>query len=400
MADESTMEKLNKTPLGVGRVDGAVEIKSPNDEELEAPADFTSPEVLYQELIASIRRYHPSDDISMIEKAYHVADDFHKEQKRKSGEPYIIHPLCVAIILADLEMDKETIAAGILHDVVEDTVMTLDELGKEFGEEVALLVDGVTKLTQLSWSMDKMELQAENLRKMFLAMAKDIRVIIIKLADRLHNMRTLQYMKPEKQKEKARETMEIYAPIAHRLGISKIKIELDDLSLKYLQPDVYYDLAEKISLKKDARESFVKSIVDEVQEHLNEAVIVAKVDGRVKHFFSIYKKMVNQNKTLDQIYDLFAVRIIVDSVKDCYAALGVIHELYKPIPGRFKDYIAMPKPNMYQSLHTTLIGSNGQPFEIQIRTYEMHRTAEYGIAAHWKYKESGSGQVAAGKRRS
>ncbi len=397
MADESTMEKLNKTPLGVGRVDGAVEIKSPNDEELEAPADFTSPEVLYQELIASIRRYHPSDDISMIEKAYHVADNFHKEQKRKSGEPYIIHPLCVAIILADLEMDKETIAAGILHDVVEDTVMTLDELGKEFGGEVALLVDGVTKLTQLSWSMDKMELQAENLRKMFLAMAKDIRVIIIKLADRLHNMRTLQYMKPEKQKEKARETMEIYAPIAHRLGISKIKIELDDLSLKYLQPDVYYDLAEKISLKKDARESFVKSIVDEVQEHLNEAAIVAKVDGRVKHFFSIYKKMVNQNKTLDQIYDLFAVRIIVDSVKDCYAALGVIHELYKPIPGRFKDYIAMPKPNMYQSLHTTLIGSNGQPFEIQIRTYEMHRTAEYGIAAHWKYKESGSGQVAAGK---
>ena len=396
MADESTMEKLNRTPLGVGRVDGAVEIKSPNDEELEAPADFTSPEVLYQELIASIRRYHPSDDISMIEKAYHVADNFHKEQKRKSGEPYIIHPLCVAIILADLEMDKETIAAGILHDVVEDTVMTLDELGKEFGGEVALLVDGVTKLTQLSWSMDKMELQAENLRKMFLAMAKDIRVIIIKLADRLHNMRTLQYMKPEKQKEKARETMEIYAPIAHRLGISKIKIELDDLSLKYLQPDVYYDLAEKISLKKDARESFVKSIVDEVQEHLNEAAIVAKVDGRVKHFFSIYKKMVNQNKTLDQIYDLFAVRIIVDSVKDCYAALGVIHELYKPIPGRFKDYIAMPKPNMYQSLHTTLIGSNGQPFEIQIRTYEMHRTAEYGIAAHWKYKESGSGQVAAG----
>ena len=396
MANESTMEKLNKTPLGVGRVDGAVEIKSPNDEELEAPADFTSPEVLYQELIASIRRYHPSDDISMIEKAYHVADNFHKEQKRKSGEPYIIHPLCVAIILADLEMDKETIAAGILHDVVEDTVMTLDELGKEFGGEVALLVDGVTKLTQLSWSMDKMELQAENLRKMFLAMAKDIRVIIIKLADRLHNMRTLQYMKPEKQKEKARETMEIYAPIAHRLGISKIKIELDDLSLKYLQPDVYYDLAEKISLKKDARESFVKSIVDEVQEHLNEAAIVAKVDGRVKHFFSIYKKMVNQNKTLDQIYDLFAVRIMVETVKDCYAALGVIHEMYKPIPGRFKDYIAMPKQNMYQSLHTTLIGSNGQPFEIQIRTYEMHRTAEYGIAAHWKYKESGSGQVAAG----
>ena len=258
------------------------------------------------------------------------------------------------------------------------------------------LVDGVTKLTQLSWSKDKVEMQAENLRKMFLAMAKDIRVILIKLADRLHNMRTLQYMKPEKQKEKARETMEIYAPIAHRLGISKIKVELDDLSLKYLQPDVYYDLAEKISLGKDAREEFVKSIVDEVSTHMKEAGIEAKVDGRVKHFFSIYRKMVNQHKTLDQIYDLFAVRIIVDTVKDCYAALGVIHELYKPIPGRFKDYIAMPKPNMYQSLHTTLIGSNGQPFEIQIRTFEMHRTAEYGIAAHWKYKESGSGKVAAG----
>ncbi len=366
------------------------------DIELENPADFTSPEELYKDLIRSIRKYHPSDDISLIEKAYKVANEAHKDQKRKSGEPYIIHPLCVAIILADLEMDKETIAAGILHDVVEDTVMTLDELSKEFGPEVALLVDGVTKLTQLSWSKDKVEMQAENLRKMFLAMAKDIRVILIKLADRLHNMRTLQYMKPEKQKEKARETMEIYAPIAHRLGISKIKVELDDLSLKYLQPDVYYDLAEKISLGKDAREEFVKSIVDEVSTHMKEAGIAAKVDGRVKHFFSIYRKMVNQHKTLDQIYDLFAVRIIVDTVKDCYAALGVIHELYKPIPGRFKDYIAMPKPNMYQSLHTTLIGSNGQPFEIQIRTFEMHRTAEYGIAAHWKYKESGSGKVAAG----
>ncbi len=366
------------------------------DIELENPADFTSPEELYKDLICSIRKYHPSDDISLIEKAYRVADEAHKDQKRKSGEPYIIHPLCVAIILADLEMDKETIAAGILHDVVEDTVMTLDELSKEFGPEVALLVDGVTKLTQLSWSKDKVEMQAENLRKMFLAMAKDIRVILIKLADRLHNMRTLQYMKPEKQKEKARETMEIYAPIAHRLGISKIKVELDDLSLRYLEPDVYYDLAEKISLGKDAREEFVKSIVKEVSSHMEEAGIEAKVDGRVKHFFSIYRKMVNQHKTLDQIYDLFAVRIIVDTVKDCYAALGVIHELYKPIPGRFKDYIAMPKPNMYQSLHTTLIGSNGQPFEIQIRTFEMHRTAEYGIAAHWKYKESGSGKIATG----
>ena len=376
MANEATKEKL--------------------DIELEAPASFTSPEVLYQDLIQTIRRYHPSDDITMVEKAYKVATEAHKDQKRKSGEPYIIHPLCVAIILADLEMDKETIEAGLLHDVVEDTVMSLDDLTREFGSEVSFLVDGVTKLTQLNWDKDKVEIQAENLRKMFLAMAKDIRVIIIKLADRLHNMRTGQFWKPEKQKEKARETMEIYAPIADRLGISKIKIELDDLSLKFLKPEVYYDLVEKVHLKKDAREAFVQSIVDEVKRHMEEAGIQATVGGRVKHFFSIYKKMVKQNKTLDQIYDLFAVRIMVETVKDCYAALGVIHEMYKPIPGRFKDYIAMPKPNMYQSLHTTLIGSTGQPFEIQIRTYEMHRTAEYGIAAHWKYKESGSGAVAAG----
>ena len=362
------------------------------DIELEAPADFTSPEVLYQDLVKTIHKYHPSDDISMIEKAYKIAAQAHKDQKRKSGEPYIIHPLCVAIILADLEMDKETIAAGLLHDVVEDTVMTLDELTKEFGPEVSFLVDGVTKLTQLNWDKDKVEIQAENLRKMFLAMAKDIRVIIVKLADRLHNMRTGQYWKPEKQKEKARETMEIYAPIADRLGISKIKIELDDLSLKFLKPEVYYDLVEKVDLRKDAREAFVQSIVDEVKAHLDEAGIEATVGGRVKHFFSIYKKMLKQNKTLDQIYDLFAVRIMVDTVKDCYAALGVIHEMYKPIPGRFKDYIAMPKANMYQSLHTTLIGSNGTPFEIQIRTYEMHKAAEYGIAAHWKYKEASDGK--------
>lgn len=364
--------------------------------ELEKPADYTEPEVLYQELISKIRKYHPSDDITMIEKAYQVAKDAHKDQKRKSGEPYIIHPLCVAIILADLEMDKETIAAGILHDVVEDTVMTQEDMIRCFGSEVALLVDGVTKLTQLSWSHDKVEIQAENLRKMFLAMSKDIRVVIVKLADRLHNMRTLQYMRPEKQKEKSRETMDIYAPIADRLGISKIKVELDDLALKYLQPDVYKELSEKIALTKADREAFVRGIVEEVSVHMEEADIEAKVDGRVKHFFSIYRKMVKQDKTLDQIYDLFAVRILVETVKDCYAALGVIHELYKPIPGRFKDYIAMPKPNMYQSLHTTLISSSGQPFEIQIRTFEMHRTAEYGIAAHWKYKESGSGQVAAG----
>ena len=359
--------------------------------------DFTSPEVLYKELINSVLKYHPSTDISMIEKAYKVASEAHEGQKRKSGEPYIIHPLCVAIILADLELDKETIVAGLLHDAVEDTWMTYEEVEKEFGSEVALLVDGVTKLGQLSYSADKVEVQAENLRKMFLAMAKDIRVILIKIADRLHNMRTLQYMRPEKQQEKARETMDIYAPIAMRLGISKIKVELDDLSLKYLKPDVYYDLVHKVALRKSEREQFVGAIVKEVKKHMDDANIKAQVDGRVKHFFSIYKKMVNQDKTIDQIYDLFAVRILVDTVKDCYAALGVIHEMYKPIPGRFKDYIAMPKPNMYQSLHTTLIGPNGQPFEIQIRTYEMHRTAEYGIAAHWKYKESSDGKAPVGK---
>ena len=359
--------------------------------------DFTSPEVLYKELINSVLKYHPSTDISMIEKAYKVASEAHEGQKRKSGEPYIIHPLCVAIILADLELDKETIVAGLLHDAVEDTWMTYEEVEKEFGSEVALLVDGVTKLGQLSYSADKVEVQAENLRKMFLAMAKDIRVILIKLADRLHNMRTLQYMRPEKQQEKARETMDIYAPIAMRLGISKIKVELDDLSLKYLKPDVYYDLVEKVALRKSDREKFVGAIVKEVKQHMEDANIKAQVDGRVKHFFSIYKKMVNQDKTIDQIYDLFAVRILVDTVKDCYAALGVIHEMYKPIPGRFKDYIAMPKPNMYQSLHTTLIGPNGQPFEIQIRTFEMHKTAEYGIAAHWKYKESSDGKAPVGK---
>ena len=359
--------------------------------------DFTSPEVLYKELINSVLKYHPSTDISMIEKAYKVASEAHEGQKRKSGEPYIIHPLCVAIILADLELDKETIVAGLLHDAVEDTWMTYEEVEKEFGSEVALLVDGVTKLGQLSYSADKVEVQAENLRKMFLAMAKDIRVILIKLADRLHNMRTLQYMRPEKQQEKARETMDIYAPIAMRLGISKIKVELDDLSLKYLKPDVYYDLVHKVALRKSEREQFVGAIVKEVKKHMDDANIKAQVDGRVKHFFSIYKKMVNQDKSIDQIYDLFAVRILVDTVKDCYAALGVIHEMYKPIPGRFKDYIAMPKPNMYQSLHTTLIGPNGQPFEIQIRTYEMHRTAEYGIAAHWKYKESSDGKAPVGK---
>lgn len=371
-----------------------------DDGRIEAIKEFQSPEQLYQDLIARVRKYHPSDDISMIEKAYQTAYDAHKNQVRKSGEPYIVHPLCVSIILADLELDKETIIAGLLHDVVEDTIMTVEAIEEEFGADVALLVDGVTKLEQLPLSSEhidqkpdaKLEMQAENLRKMFLAMAKDIRVIMIKLADRLHNMRTLKHMPPEKQQRIARETLDIYAPIAQRLGISKIKVELDDLSLKYLEPDIYYDLVDKIAVRKSVREAYIQEIVDEVSEHIKNAGIVAQIDGRVKHFFSIYKKMKNQDKSIDQIYDLFAVRIIVDTVKDCYAALGVIHEMYKPIPGRFKDYIAMPKPNMYQSLHTTLIGSSGQPFEIQIRTYDMHKAAEFGIAAHWKYKEASDGR--------
>ena len=356
------------------------------------PEDYQDPKVLYEKLIRRVRKYHPSDDISMIEKAFDIAYHAHEGQCRKSGEAYIIHPLWVGIILAELELDKETIVAGILHDVVEDTVMTDEEITEIFGKEVALLVDGVTKLGKLSYSSDKLEVQAENLRKMFLAMAKDIRVILIKLADRLHNMRTLQFMREEKQMEKAKETLDIYAPLAQRLGISKLKTELDDLALKYSKPEVYYDLVKQINARKSEREEFVQQIVDEVSEHMENAHIKAEIKGRVKHFFSIYKKMVNQDKTIDQIYDLFAVRIIVDSVKDCYAALGVIHEMYTPIPGRFKDYIAMPKPNMYQSLHTTLMSSTGQPFEIQIRTAEMHKTAEYGIAAHWKYKESHDGK--------
>ena len=393
MSDKTTYESLDNRiapealtedhTKGLAVVDGHA---------VKSQEDYEDPNRLYDMLIARIRKYHPSTDVSMIEKAYKLAVKAHGDQRRKSGEPYIIHPLWVAIILADLEMDKETIAAGMLHDVVEDTKFTEEDIRREFGDEVALLVDGVTKLGRLSYSSDKLEVQAENLRKMFLAMAKDIRVIIIKLADRLHNMRTLQFMTPAKQKEKAKETMDIYAPIAQRLGISKIKTELDDLALKYSQPEVFYDLVNQINARKTEREEFVEQIVEEVSTHMKNANIKAEVNGRVKHFFSIYKKMVNQDKTVDQIYDLFAVRIIVESVKDCYAARGVIHEMYTPIPGRFKDYIAMPKPNMYQSLHTTLMSSVGQPFEIQIRTEEMHKTAEYGIAAHWKYKESNDGK--------
>ena len=363
-----------------------------DDGAFEALQENQSPEQLYQELISRVKKYHPSDDISLIEKAYNLAYMAHKNQLRKSGEPYIIHPLSVAIILAELQLDKETIVSGILHDVVEDTVITDEELRDQFGNYVALIVDGVTKLEKIKYNDDKLEYQAENLRKMFLAMAKDIRVIMVKLADRLHNMRTLQYQPEQRQIEIARETMDIYAPLAQRLGISKMKVELDDLSLKYLEPEVYYDLADKIKIRKSEREKYVSDIVADVSRHIKNAGIEATIDGRVKHFMSIYRKMLNQDKTLDQIYDLFAVRIIVNTIPDCYAALGVIHEMYKPIPGRFKDYIAMPKPNMYQSLHTTLIGPTGRPFEIQIRTYEMHKTAEYGIAAHWKYKESSDGK--------
>ena len=362
------------------------------DAGLKQMNSFLTPDDLYQELENCVKKYHPSADLSLVRKAYEVAVQAHGDQKRMSGEPYIIHPLCVSIILAELELDKETIVSALLHDVLEDTIMTKEEMTEAFGEEVTEIVDGVTKLGQLSYVTDKVEEQAENLRKMFLAMAKDIRVILVKLADRLHNMRTLQFMTPEKQKEKARETIDIYSPIAQRLGLAKVKDELDDLSLKYLQPEAYRDLVQQLNAKKAEREALVEQIIEDVRKHIFDAGIEAQISGRAKHLFSIYKKMVGQDKSLDQIYDLFAVRIIVETIKDCYAALGVIHEMYTPIPGRFKDYIAMPKPNMYQSLHTTLIGPEGKPFEIQIRTFDMHRVAEYGIAAHWKYKEGTDGK--------
>ena len=370
-----------------------INVKIENHGVIPKEEEHATPEELYSRLIDKIKRYHPSaGDLSAIDKAYNFAKKSHGDQKRKSGEPYIIHPIHTALILADLELDKESIMAGLLHDVMEDTKVTREQMISEFGEEVTDLVDGVTKLTKLDYDADKVEKQAENLRKMFLAMPKDIRVILIKLADRLHNMRTLQYMTPEKQKEKSKETMEIYAPIADRLGISKIKIELDDLALRYLEPEKYKDLVDGVHLRLEHREEFMSQLIAEVAGYIEKAGIKATIDGRVKHYFSIYKKMVNQHKTLDQIYDVFAIRIIVDTVMECYGALGVIHEKYTPVPGRFKDYIAMPKQNMYQSLHTTLIGPNGQPFEIQIRTMEMHKTAEYGIAAHWKYKENITGE--------
>ncbi|GAQ26091.1 MULTISPECIES: bifunctional (p)ppGpp synthetase/guanosine-3',5'-bis(diphosphate) 3'-pyrophosphohydrolase [Tepidanaerobacter] len=342
----------------------------------------------FDSLEKQILSYSPSADINIVRKAYEFAKEAHGEQRRVSGELFISHPLGVAKILADLELDVPTIAAGLLHDVVEDTSYTIEDIEKNFGSEIATLVDGVTKLGKLEYKT-KEEQQAENLRKMFFAMAKDIRIILIKLADRLHNMRTLKSMPEDKQKEKAMETLEIFAPLAHRLGISAIKWELEDLAFRYLEPEKYYELVEKVAKKRQEREKHINEMIAILKEKLSAAGIEADIQGRPKHFYSIYKKMKDQNKTFEQIYDLTAVRVIVDTVKDCYGALGVVHSLWKPIPGRFKDYIAMPKPNMYQSLHTTVIDSSGDPLEIQIRTYEMHKTAEYGIAAHWRYKEGG-----------
>ena len=347
---------------------------------------------IVEKIINMVKNYSPNANTDMIYIAYRFAKNAHKDVKRKSGEPYIIHPVHTAFIAAQLEMDVVAIAAALLHDIIEDTPYTFSDVEAFFGRNVAEIVDGVTKLTKIQYS-SKEQQQMENLRKMFLAMAKDIRVVIIKLIDRLHNLRTLDYQTREKQLEKAKETLDIYSPLAHRLGMSKLKTELEDLSLKYLDPVAYEEIRNGISQKKDEREKYVVTIIDALEKRLEEIKIKAQVTGRAKHFYSIFRKMYAQNKTLDEIYDLFAVRIIVDSLSDCYAVLGMVHEMYTPIPMRFKDYIAMPKPNMYQSLHTTVVGPNGTPFEIQIRTREMHKVAEEGIAAHWKYKEGVSGET-------
>jgi guanosine-3',5'-bis(diphosphate) 3'-pyrophosphohydrolase len=339
------------------------------------------------DLVSKVQQYDPSVEGAWLERVYEVADRAHEGQRRASGESYIAHPLAVADILADLEMDSATIAAALLHDVVEDTVITNEEVAEQFGAEIATLVDGVTKLTRIPYQT-KEDAQVENLRKMFLAMARDIRVIIIKLADRLHNMRTLASLPPAKQQAIARETIEIYAPIAHRLGIWRVKWDLEDLALRYLDPDSYREIAERVAKKRGEREDAVARVIDDLKADFEKVGLKADTTGRPKHFYSIHKKML-KGRDFSTIYDLTAVRVIVDSVKDCYGALGVVHAMWKPLPGRFKDYIAMPKPNMYQSLHTTVVGPGGDPLEVQIRTWEMHRTSEYGIAAHWRYKEGG-----------
>lgn len=346
--------------------------------------------VCIEDILTQIERYQHDAPISLVEKAFKFAWNAHQGQKRVSGEDYIHHPLGVAKILADLQIDAVTISASFLHDVVEDTDIKLEELEKEFGKEIAMMVDGVTKLNRIEYK-SKEEQQLENYRKMFLAMAKDIRVVLIKLADRLHNMRTLKYMPPQKQRDIARETLEIFAPLAHRLGISSIKWELEDLSFRYLETENYYSLVELVKQKRREREAMINEAIAVLSLRLDKVSIKAEIQGRPKNFYSIYKKMKKYDKDLSEIYDLLAIRIIVDTVKDCYGALGIVHTLWKPLPGRFKDYIAMPKSNMYQSLHTTVIGNQGQPLEIQIRTLEMHRTSEYGIAAHWRYKEGNKG---------
>ncbi len=344
------------------------------------------PYISSEELIGRIRKYHPDDDMSLVQRAYDYAEKAHANQVRKSGDPYFSHPVAVAVILTDLMLDATTIAAGLLHDCVEDVEgCTLDVVREQFGDEVALLVDGVTKLSQLNFA-NREEAQAETLRKMFLAMAKDIRVVLIKLADRLHNMRTLKYQRPERQVPIARETLDIYAPLAHRLGVYTVKWELEDLSLRYIDPEGYYELVRLVGMKREEREQLIAQVTQELKARLSEAGIKCEIDGRPKHFYSIYKKMKTQNKSFDQIMDLIAVRVLVNTKQDCYFALGIVHTIWPQVPGRFKDYISMPKANMYQSLHTTVV-NQGRPFEVQIRTFEMHRTAEYGIAAHWRYKE-------------
>lgn len=341
-----------------------------------------------EEFFEMIKKYLNDNQVAFVHKAYDVAAKAHANQRRKSGEPYIIHPLGVATILAELQMDETTLAAAFLHDVVEDTETTLDQLKEMFGVKVADLVDGVTKLGKIEY-ISKEDQQIENYRKMFLAMAKDIRVIMIKLADRLHNMRTMKYMPVHKQQSISRETMEVYAPLAHRLGIYTIKWELEDLAFRYMEPEIYYDLVEQVKVKRREREAMIHEAMAEIKEHLDEQHIKCEIQGRPKNFYSIYKKMQRDHKELSEIYDLLAIRVLVDTVADCYGTLGVVHSLWRPIPGRVKDYIAVPKSNMYQSLHTTVLYHNGQPLEIQIRTFEMHRISEFGIAAHWRYKESG-----------